>query len=52
MIILVVLASLISIAESHSLKFFFNVPSVSMKCLGEYLSDNTVGTNITFYNYL
>ena len=32
----------------YSMKFSFQVESSSMKCLGEYLSDNTVGKIIYF----
>jgi hypothetical protein len=27
-------------------KFFFYLPPMSMKCMGEYLGDNTVGSQI------
>lgn len=32
----------------YSIKFFFNEPAKSMKCLGEYISESTLGIFIKF----
>jgi hypothetical protein len=34
----------------NSMKFFFNIPGRTMKCMGEYLTDNTVGNRIKIIN--
>jgi hypothetical protein len=39
------------IVSAH--KFFFYLPPMSMKCMGEYLGDNTVGSkDLNYLNYL
>ncbi len=45
---ILVLVTLFHLA--NSLKFFFKVPGVTMKCLGEYLTENTVGIGLIYFN--
>jgi hypothetical protein len=45
--IILVLISVFNLVYSN--KFSFKVPSSSMKCLGEYLTENTVGKKLIIY---
>lgn len=38
-----ILVAIICANYANSIKFFFGVPPSNMKCIGEYLTDNTVG---------
>jgi len=40
---------LIIINSITSIKFYFQMDSTSMRCLGEYLSDKTLGIKLIFY---